>query len=66
LNGVPSWNFTPRWSWNVHVFPSFDVVQLFASIGRMSLRPGFRSTSPSKICCATRNDSPSETIAGSR
>src|SRR2546421_4988146 len=28
--------------------------------------PGFRITRPSKICSVTRNDSPSETSAGSR
>jgi hypothetical protein len=65
LNGVPSWNFTPLRNWKVQSFAFFEV-QLFASAGWMSVVPGFSLTRLSKICSVTRNDSPSETSAGSR
>jgi hypothetical protein len=62
---VPSWNFTPLRSQNVQVLPpvSFHFV---ASAGMIFVVPGLSFTRPSNICSVTRNDSPSETSAGSR
>jgi hypothetical protein len=59
LNAVPSWNFTPVRRLNVHVFPSFDCVQLVARSGRRFVVPGTCDTSVSTICLMTRIDSPS-------
>src|SRR5438067_13761136 len=65
FHGVPSWNFTPLRSQNVHVYPpaSFHFV---ASAGTILVVPGLSLTSPSKICSVTRKDTPSDTSAGSR
>src|SRR6185312_12608514 len=65
LNAVPSWNLTPRRSVNVQSFAFFDD-HFVASEGRTTVEPGFRPTRLSKIWFVTRNDSPSETNAGSR
>jgi len=65
LNGELSWNFTLCRSENVQSFAFFED-QLVASAGWIKVVPGFSLTRLSKICSVTRNDSPSETSAGSR
>ena len=44
LKSVPSWNFTPRWSWNVTRLPSGDTCHARASSGT-TLNPLSRATS---------------------
>src|SRR5205085_8766847 len=59
------WNFTPCLRLNVQSFPFLEP-HFVASPGRMRVVPGFSETKLSKICSVARNDSPSETSAGSR
>jgi hypothetical protein len=47
LNGVPSWNLTPRRNVNVQVLPSRLGVQRVANFGCNCVVPGFSSTRPS-------------------
>src|SRR6185312_16596683 len=65
FHGVPSWNFTPLRRLKVQTLPPLRF-QLVASDGTIFVVPGLSFTSPSNICSVTRNDSPSETNAGSR
>ena len=44
LKSVPSWNLTPRWSWNVTRLPSWDTVHDRASSGT-TLNPWSSPTS---------------------
>ena len=64
-NVVPSWNFTPWRSLNVHARPFLEVVQLVASDGTTFVVPGFSPTSPSNIWLTARSEGPSETSAPS-
>ena len=43
LKSVPSWNFTPRCSWNVTRLPSWDTCHARASSGT-TLKPRSRAT----------------------
>jgi hypothetical protein len=63
---VPSWNFTFFRSQKVQTLPLPDSFHLTASDGTIFVVPGLSFTRPSNICSVTRNDSPSDTSAGSR
>jgi len=50
----------------VQILPAPESFQLVAKDGTIFVVPGLSFTSPSNICSVTRNDSPSDTSAGSR
>src|SRR5512133_26622 len=66
LNGVPSWNLTPRRRKNVQVRPSLLVVQCVASLGTTCVPPRSTSTRLSKSWLPTRNAERSPESDGSR